>query len=117
MGHSRWRTPTTHILKPPVSELAEFAEIEHFCLRLANEVGLPVATSAVMRVADEIAFVTSVSTACLPMAPRRWRYILRANIRTRADQVRERFSGCSLMSLRCRGRIARRSSMRSHSTT
>src|SRR5690606_12037335 len=64
MGHSRWRTPTTHILKPPVSELAEFAEIEHFCLRLANEVGLPVATSAVMRVADEIAFVTSVSTAC-----------------------------------------------------
>jgi len=52
------RTPTTHILKPPIPELAGFAENEHFCLRLAREVGLPAANSAVMRFADEVAFVT-----------------------------------------------------------
>lgn len=52
------RTPTTHILKPPVSDLASFAENEHFCLRLAHGVGLPVARSTVMHFEDEVAFVT-----------------------------------------------------------
>ena len=52
------RTPTTHILKPPIPDLEGFAENEHFCLRLASRVGLPVANSAVMRFEDEVAFVT-----------------------------------------------------------
>lgn len=52
------RTPTTHILKPPIHSLAGFAENEHFCMRLAHRVGLPMASSAVMRFEDEVAFVT-----------------------------------------------------------
>jgi len=52
------RTPTTHILKPPIPNFEGFAENEHFCLRLASRVGLPVANSAVMRFAGEVAFVT-----------------------------------------------------------
>lgn len=52
------RIPTTHILKPPTSELEGFAENEHFCLSLARKAGLPAARSEVMRFGDEIAFVT-----------------------------------------------------------
>lgn len=51
------RTPTTHILKPPLGDLAGFAENEHLCLRLAGSLGLPVARSDVLRFGDEVAIV------------------------------------------------------------
>lgn len=51
------RIPTTHILKPPSGEYDGFAENEHFCLRLAHALGLPVAGSAVLHFDDEIALV------------------------------------------------------------
>lgn len=59
---ARWgvpygRTPTTHILKPPSTDFEGFAENEHYCLRLAQRVGLPVARSEVLRFGDEVAFV------------------------------------------------------------
>jgi serine/threonine-protein kinase HipA len=37
----RGRTPSTHILKPPISNLAGQVENEAFCLRLAPQLGLP----------------------------------------------------------------------------
>lgn len=39
--------PTTHILKPPRSDLAGLAENEHFCLKLAAALGVRAAESAV----------------------------------------------------------------------
>lgn len=51
------RTPTTHILKPPSPAFDGHAENEHFCLALARSLGLPAATSRVVRFDDEIAFV------------------------------------------------------------
>ncbi|MGP9819751.1 type II toxin-antitoxin system HipA family toxin [Salinarimonas sp. NSM] len=59
---SRWgvpqgRTPTTHILKPPTPDLDGHAENEHLCLRLARALGLPTATSEVMRFEDVTAIV------------------------------------------------------------
>lgn len=51
------RTPTTHILKPPVGTFEGFAENEHFCLELASALGLPTAHSRVMRFGEEIAIV------------------------------------------------------------
>lgn len=51
------RTPTTHILKPPLGDLEGFAENEHLCLRLAGALGLPVARSEVMRFDSEAAIV------------------------------------------------------------
>jgi serine/threonine-protein kinase HipA len=51
------RTPTTHILKPPVGTFEGFAENEHFCLELASALGLPTAHSLVMRFGEEIAIV------------------------------------------------------------
>jgi serine/threonine-protein kinase HipA len=56
-GVPQGRTPTTHILKPPTGEWGAFAENEHFCLRLARRLGLPVATSNVQRFEDELAIV------------------------------------------------------------
>lgn len=58
--NGRWgvpsgRTPTTHILKPPTGEFDGHAENEHVCLRLASELGLITANSAVMRFKDEVA--------------------------------------------------------------
>ena len=47
------RVPTTHILKPPTGAFDGLAENEHFCLRLAAELGLPVAFSEVRRFGDE----------------------------------------------------------------
>ncbi len=60
--NGRWgvpsgRTPTTHILKPPTGEFDGHAENEHVCLRLASELGLITANSAVMRFKDEVAIV------------------------------------------------------------
>ncbi len=39
--------PTTHILKPATGAFDGFAENEHFCLRLARELGFPTASSSV----------------------------------------------------------------------
>lgn len=60
--NGRWgipsgRTPTTHILKPPTGEFDGHAENEHVCLRLASELGLITANSAVMYFKDEVAIV------------------------------------------------------------
>jgi len=51
------RTPTTHILKPPIDGLDGHAENEHYCLTLARSVGLPAALSTVHTFGDEPAIV------------------------------------------------------------
>lgn len=51
------RMPTTHILKPPTGAFDGHAENEHFCLSLARALGLPTASSSVMRFGDETAIV------------------------------------------------------------
>ena len=51
------RTPTTHILKPPIRGLDGHAENEHLCLALARALGLPAAHSEVRRFGDETAIV------------------------------------------------------------
>jgi serine/threonine-protein kinase HipA len=51
------RTPTTHILKPPVVHYDGFAENEHICLRLARALGLPTARTEIIRFEDEVAIV------------------------------------------------------------
>ncbi|HEV3052161.1 MAG TPA: HipA domain-containing protein, partial [Longimicrobium sp.] len=56
-GTPSGRTPTTHILKPPLGDFEGFAENEHLCLRLAAALGLPTARSEVRRFGDEIAIV------------------------------------------------------------
>jgi serine/threonine-protein kinase HipA len=58
--NGRWgvpsgRIPTTHILKPPSGEYDGYAENEHFCLRLAAELGLPVCNSEILRFEDQVA--------------------------------------------------------------
>ena len=60
--NERWgvpsgRVPTTHILKPPTGRFDGHAENEHVCLLLARALGLPTATSHVMRFEGEIAIV------------------------------------------------------------
>jgi len=54
-GVPRGRRPTTHILKPGLSELEGHVENEHFCLALAASLGLPVARSSVEHFDDEVA--------------------------------------------------------------
>jgi serine/threonine-protein kinase HipA len=51
------RSPTTHILKPPVVHYDGFAENEHICLRLARALGLPAAHTEVARFEDQVAIV------------------------------------------------------------
>lgn len=51
------RTPTTHILKPPLGAFDGFAENEHLCLRLAAALGIPSTRSEVARFGDEVAIV------------------------------------------------------------
>ena len=51
------RVPTTHILKPPSSDVEAQAENEHFCLSLLRRFDLPVAHSYVRRFGEEIAIV------------------------------------------------------------
>jgi len=51
------RTPTSHILKPPIPGLDGQAENEHFCLNLARELGLTAALSEVRVFGDEKAIV------------------------------------------------------------
>jgi serine/threonine-protein kinase HipA len=59
---NRWgvpigRTPTTHILKPPTGAFDGQIENEHFCLRLARALRLPVAGSVIVRFEEETAIV------------------------------------------------------------
>src|SRR5215831_3959258 len=51
------RTPTTHILKPPIADLDGHPENEHFCLILASKLGLVVPPSKVGRFEEQIAIV------------------------------------------------------------
>jgi serine/threonine-protein kinase HipA len=51
------RTPTTHILKPSIGAWDGQVENEHFCLRLARALGLPVARSEIQRFGEETAIV------------------------------------------------------------
>ncbi len=51
------RTPTTHILKPPIPGLDGHVENEHICLELARALGLPVASSQVARFDGETVIV------------------------------------------------------------
>ena len=53
------RTPTTHILKPPLVGRPGHAENEHICLALARALGLPAASSEVRRFGGEIAVVVT----------------------------------------------------------
>lgn len=53
------RTPTTHILKPPLVGLPGHAENEHICLALARALGLSATTSEVRRFGEEIAIVVT----------------------------------------------------------
>ncbi len=45
-------TPTTHILKPAVGDLDGFAENEHYCLKLAEAIGLNTVKSSVIKCGD-----------------------------------------------------------------
>lgn len=51
------RLPTTHILKPPIPDLAGHVENEFLCLSLASELGLPAAEATVESFDGEIAIV------------------------------------------------------------
>ncbi|WP_419949867.1 type II toxin-antitoxin system HipA family toxin [Candidatus Palauibacter sp.] len=66
-GVPRGRTPTTHILKPPISGLSGHGENEHLCLTLARALGIPAARSSVRRFDEEPALVVErydrISTA------------------------------------------------------
>jgi serine/threonine-protein kinase HipA len=52
-------TPTTHILKPAVTGLADHDLNEHLCLDAARRAGLPVARTTVVRFGDETAVVVT----------------------------------------------------------
>jgi serine/threonine-protein kinase HipA len=56
-GVPRGRVPSNRILKPPVLDLEDLAWNEHFCLRLARELGCAAVASTVQRFGDEIAIV------------------------------------------------------------
>ncbi|MCG7504877.1 type II toxin-antitoxin system HipA family toxin [Mesorhizobium retamae] len=47
-GIPEGRIPTTHIFKPPMPHLSGQAENEHYCLKLANLLGIEAANSQVM---------------------------------------------------------------------
>lgn len=51
------RTPTTHILKPPLRDFPGHVENEHFCMALARALGLATAFSEVRRFDAELAIV------------------------------------------------------------
>ncbi|GHE80812.1 transcriptional regulator [Camelimonas fluminis] len=48
----RGRTPSTHILKVDIDGLPDSIRVEHFCLRLANAVGIAVPFSTIREVKD-----------------------------------------------------------------
>lgn len=47
------RTPTTHILKPPIAGLPGHVENEHVCLSVARELGFPSASSQIRTFEDQ----------------------------------------------------------------
>ncbi len=49
----RGRTPSTHIIKPPIPWLDAQVENEHFCLRLAERLGLSACRSEIVRIHDK----------------------------------------------------------------
>lgn len=51
------RMPTTHILKPSIGDLEGHPENEHVCLLIARRMGLPAASSEVLRFEDQVAIV------------------------------------------------------------
>ncbi len=53
------RMATTHILKPPSTSHKGHIENEHFCLQLAESVGLVASKSEVQRFEDEVAIVST----------------------------------------------------------
>jgi serine/threonine-protein kinase HipA len=62
LENGRWgipsgRVPTTHILKPPTGHFDGHAENEHICLGLARTLGLPTASSQIVRFDEELAIV------------------------------------------------------------
>lgn len=56
-GIPKGRVPSTHILKPPVLDLADLAYNEYACLQLARELGLSAAQSSVQQFGRETAIV------------------------------------------------------------
>jgi serine/threonine-protein kinase HipA len=58
-GVPQGRTPTTHILKPPIRDRPGHVENEHLCMSLARALGLPTALSEVRRFEDEVAIVVT----------------------------------------------------------
>ena len=56
-GIPRGRTPTTHILKPPMPGLEGVVENEHACLQLARAADIPAAFSEVRHFGEEVALV------------------------------------------------------------
>jgi serine/threonine-protein kinase HipA len=53
----RGSTPSTHIIKPAMPDFEDVVEVEHFCLRLADKLGLTVAKSSVLYLDDQAYFV------------------------------------------------------------
>lgn len=51
-GVPKGKTPTTHILKPAVGDLDGIAENEHYCLKLAEAIGLKTVKSSVIKCGD-----------------------------------------------------------------
>lgn len=51
-GVPKGMTPTTHILKPAVGEFNGIAENEHYCLKLAEAIGLKTVRSSVIKCED-----------------------------------------------------------------
>ena len=56
-GVPRGRTPTTHILKPPIPGFPGHCENEHLCLTLARALGVAAARSRVRRFGEQTALV------------------------------------------------------------
>lgn len=53
----RGSTPSTHIIKPAMPDFENVVEVEHFCLRLAGQLGLTVAHSSVLTLEGRTYFV------------------------------------------------------------
>lgn len=72
-GFPLGRTPTTHILKPPMPGLAGQLANEHFCLRLAALAGLRAAETRVLRFGAETAIaVRRFDRTPAPNRPSGW---------------------------------------------
>lgn len=56
-GVPKGRTPTSHIVKPPMGDLRGVVENEHLCLQLARAAGIPAAESRVRHFDEQTAIV------------------------------------------------------------